>query len=113
MRKRSVRNHPADTKVNGEGGGGDCPGARAKILLQPLERTTVKHVAPLQPREWTMVKQISTLQPMEDPHAKAGEYFLKELWPMESPCWSRFILQDCRLWEGPMLQQGKCEEEGT
>jgi len=29
------------------------------------------------------------------------------LQPVESPCWSRFILKDCSLWEGPALEQGK------
>lgn len=34
-------------------------------------------------------------------------YFLKELWPMQRPCWSRFFLKDCSPWWEPMPEQGK------
>lgn len=39
-------------------------------------------------------------------------YFLKKLWPKKSPHWSRFILKDCRPWEGPMLEQGIGDVKG-
>ena len=41
------------------------------------------------------------------PHAGTGDYFLKELWPVESPCWSRHILKDYSLARGPTQEQGK------
>lgn len=47
-------------------------------------------------------------------HGGAGEYVLKELWPVETPHWRRFILKDCSLWEQPPCwSREKCEEEGA
>jgi len=51
--------------------GGDASGTRAEMPLQPVER-------PCQSR-----------QPPCSPWAAAGGYFVKELWPLESPHWSR------------------------
>ncbi|KAK4815591.1 hypothetical protein QYF61_004806 [Mycteria americana] len=45
------RNNPADTKVSGEGGGGDAPGAGAEIALQPTVKTMVRQAVPPQPME--------------------------------------------------------------
>ena len=60
------RNNPADTKVSEEGGGGDAPGARAEIPLQPMVKTMVRQAVPLQPREVHGGADIH-LQPREDP----------------------------------------------
>lgn len=40
-------------------------------------------------------------------YSEAGGYAMRELWPMERPCWGRFILKDWSPWEGPKLEQGK------
>jgi len=45
--KLCKRNNSADTKVCEKGGGGDAPGTGAEILLQPMEKTTVRQVVPL------------------------------------------------------------------
>ncbi|GAB0175773.1 acid sphingomyelinase-like phosphodiesterase 3b [Grus japonensis] len=48
---RCERNNSADTKVSAEGGGGDAPGTRAEIPLQPVVKTMVRQAVPLQPME--------------------------------------------------------------
>jgi len=45
------RNNSADIKVSEEGGGGDAPGTRAEIPLQPMAKTMVRQAVPLQPME--------------------------------------------------------------
>ena len=45
------------------------------------------------------------------PHTGAHGYFLKQLWPVQSPCGSRFILEDCVPWEGPHAGAGEQREE--
>ena len=61
------RNNPADTKVSTEGGGGDAPGARAEIPLQPLVgKTMVRQAVPLQPMGVHGGADIHP-QPVEDP----------------------------------------------
>ena len=60
------RNNPADTKVSEEGGGGDAPGAGAKIPLQPMVKTLVRQAVPLQSREVHGGADLH-LQPGEDP----------------------------------------------
>ena len=60
------RNNPADTKVSEEGGGGDAPGTRAEIPLQPVVKTLVRQAVPLQSREVHGGADIH-LQPVEDP----------------------------------------------
>ncbi|GAB0185750.1 hypothetical protein GRJ2_001040300 [Grus japonensis] len=68
--KRGVRicerNNSADTRVSADGGGGGASGARAEILLQPMEETMVRQAVPLQPIEVDGGADIH-LQPMEDP----------------------------------------------
>lgn len=34
----------------------------------------------------------------------AGPYFLKEVQPVGSAYWNRFIPKDCSLWKGPVLK---------
>lgn len=34
----------------------------------------------------------------EGSHTRAGGYFLKDLWSVESPWRSRFIMKDCSPW---------------
>ena len=60
------RNNPEDTKVSEERGGGDAPGTRAEIPLQPVVKTTVRQAVPLQSREVHGGADIH-LQPGEDP----------------------------------------------
>ena len=60
------RNDPADPKVSEEGGGGDAPGAKAEIPLQPVGKTMVRQAVSLQPREVHGGADIY-LQPGEDP----------------------------------------------
>lgn len=44
----------------------------------------------------------------------AGPYFLKEVQPVGSAYWSRFIPKDCSLWKGPLLEHWeKCEVKGA
>jgi len=40
-------------------------------------------------------------------HARAGGYYLKEVWPMEVAHRSQFTLKNFSPWKGPMLNQGK------
>lgn len=40
------------------------------------------------------------------PYVRAVGYFLKELTPMESPCWSRFFLKDCSPWKDQCWSRG-------
>jgi len=61
-----VRNHPADTKVTEEGGGGCAPGAGAEIPLQPVEQTTVGQACVSAPLEVHGRADLH-LQPGEDP----------------------------------------------
>lgn len=49
--KKSERNSPVCTKVKEVKEGGDTPGLRAEIPLQPMERTRVKEVVAPQPME--------------------------------------------------------------
>lgn len=72
---REKRNSPAYTKVREKGWGASAPGARAEILLQPVD---------------IMMKQVIPLQSMEDDgganmytaacgfHTAVGECALKE-----------------------------------
>ena len=48
----------------------------------------------------------SSAAPGED-HGEVGGHDLKELQPMESPPWSRFILKDCSPWDGPHGEEGE------
>jgi len=71
--KRGVRicerNDSEGSKVSEEGGGGDAPGARAEVPLQPMEKTMVRQTVPLQPTEVHDGADIH-LQPMKDPTPK-------------------------------------------
>lgn len=40
-------------------------------------------------------------------HTGAGGHALKDLWLLESPCGSRFVLEDCSTWTRLTLEQGK------
>lgn len=44
-------------------------------------------------------------------HTGAGGYAWKELQPLETPCWSRFILKE--LQPVGRSREEECEEEGT
>ena len=64
-------NNSADTKVTA-GVGGGAPGARAEILLQPVEQTMVRQAVPLQPMEVHGGADLH-LQPMKDPTPEQGD----------------------------------------
>lgn len=53
-------------ELGAEGEVGGAPGARAKILLQPLVQTMVNQAAPLPPMEICCGAEIH-LQPIKDP----------------------------------------------
>lgn len=53
--------------------------ARAGIPMQHLERDPAKQAATQQPREKNTVEQTARLQPMEEPHARAGGYPLRNV----------------------------------
>ncbi|GAB0182230.1 hypothetical protein GRJ2_000688300 [Grus japonensis] len=65
-----VRNS-ADTKVSEEEEAGGAPGARAEILLQPVEKTMVRQAVPLQPVEDDGGAEIPPAA-RGGPHAGAG-----------------------------------------
>ena len=52
-----MRNSPTDIQVS-EGRGGDAPGAKAEIPLQPMEKTMVRQAVPLQPMEDPTLEQV-------------------------------------------------------
>jgi len=60
------RNNSADTKVSKEGGGGDAPGAKAELPLQPMINTMMRQVVSLQSMEVHGGADVH-LQPVEDP----------------------------------------------
>lgn len=86
--EKSMRNSPVSTKMKGEG----VPGAWAGVFCSPRR---------------DMVEHIPTLQLERLSHTGAGGHAPKELWPLQSPCWSRFVLEDSSSWRGPKLDQGK------
>jgi len=113
------RNSSADTKVSGEGGGGDASGTGAEIPLQPMEKSTVRQVVPLQPMEVNGGADL-VLQPMEDPTLE--QFVPKGLHHMEkthsgAACEERQpmenFMEDRLLWGGPQAgARDECEEEG-
>jgi len=64
-------------------------------LLQPMERLWWNRYFPAAHGEGHAKARICTAA-HGGVHAGADGYFLRELWPAESPCWSRFTLEDCR-----------------
>ncbi|GAB0209072.1 epimerase family protein SDR39U1 [Grus japonensis] len=95
--RRCERNNFADTKVSEEGGGGGAPGTRAKIPLQPMEKTMVKQAGPLQPMEVDGGADIH-LQPMEDSTLEQVEAPEGDCDPMGSPRWSRLLAGPVDPW---------------
>ena len=65
----------------------------------------------LQPLERDMLEQISTMQHCRGLHARAGGYFLKDLWPMESPGWSRFSPEGLQPMEGLAVERGSLRKK--
>ncbi|GAB0204350.1 epimerase family protein SDR39U1 [Grus japonensis] len=103
--RRCERNNSADTQVSEEEGGGGAPGARAEILLQPMEKIMVRQAVPLQPMEVHGGADIH-LQPREDPTPEQVEAPEGGCDPVGSPCWSRVLARPVAPWrEEPMLEQ--------
>ena len=118
-----MRNSPATTKVRGGGGGGRGGGGGGgeEVLQAPEERFPC---CPWAGPKWSRHCPAA----LGEEHARAGihtaghraprtggrGYFLKKLWPVQSPRGSRFIPRDCGPWEGPHAGAGeKCEEGGA
>ncbi|GAB0203981.1 AN1-type zinc finger protein 5-like [Grus japonensis] len=84
------RNNSADTKDREEEAGGDAPGARAAIPLQPIVKTMVRQAVPLQPMEVNGGADIH-LKPVEDPMPQQVETPEGGCDPVGSLCWSRLL----------------------
>ena len=99
------RNNPADHKVSEEGGGGDAPGTRAEIPLQPVVKTMVRQAVPLQPMKVHSGADIH-LQPVEDPTPEQVDAPKGGCDPVGTLRWSRLLAGPVDLWrEEPTLEQ--------
>ncbi|GAB0188269.1 EH domain-containing protein 4 [Grus japonensis] len=99
------RNSPAATKVSAEGGGGDAPGARAEIPLQPVEKTMVRQAVHLQPME-DDGEQISTCSLWRTPCQSRWRHLKEAVTLWVSPCWSRLLAGPLAPWrQDTMLEQ--------
>lgn len=58
------KNSSAVTQVSGQGGGGEAPGARAEVHLQPMVKTMVGEDVPLQP---VGINRIAEIHPWRTP----------------------------------------------
>lgn len=69
-----------------------APDARADILLQPMEKTVLKHIPTLQPIGDLMLQEMNMLW--------------RKLQLMKKPCWSSHV-KNCGPWRGPTLERKK------
>lgn len=101
-KKISVRISPATPRWEKKKGGG-VPWARAEISLQPLETPWCSRYLLAAHGKGHARAGVCKLQPMEDTTPDEVDTYWRKLQPVESPCWSRFVMKEWSSWRGPTL----------
>lgn len=101
-----MRSSSASTKIR-EAEGGGAPNVEAEIPLQPAEETTVGQRFPCSNLSGEDYAEADThTAACEELHSRAAGCAQKDLKPLGSSHWSRFILKDCSAQRGLTLEQG-------